>query len=205
MVLFLLLISFIFYFYVMKKISLIAFLSLNTLVFSQEVKKTVEKNTHDKALLVKPDAELEAKKKAAAEEKAKLPKPYDPKADAEKDIQNLIAKAKEEKKNIMIQAGGNWCIWCLRFNNFVQTTPELKEIVDKNYLYYHLNYSPDNKNEKVFGQYGNPGDKFGYPVFIVLDSEGKMIHVQRSDVLEEEKGYSIEKTREFFNNWIPKR
>jgi len=147
---------------------------------------------------------MEQKKKAAAEEKAKLPKPYNPKADAQKDIEALIVQAKKENKNIMIQAGGNWCIWCLRFNQFVQTTPELKGIVDKNYMYYHLNFSPDNKNEKVFSQYGNPGDKFGYPVFIVLDKDGKMIHVQQSDVLEQDKGYSLEKTKEFFNQWAPK-
>lgn len=148
-------------------------------------------------------AEAEAKKKAL-EEKAKLPKPYDSKADAQKDINNLIAKAKKENKNIILQAGGNWCIWCLRFNNFVETTPELKGIVDANYLYYHLNWSPDNKNEKVFAQYGNPGEKFGYPVFIVLDKNGKMIHVQDSAVLEDGKGYGIDKVKEFFNSWKPK-
>jgi GH15 family glucan-1,4-alpha-glucosidase len=92
----------------------------------------------------------------------------------------------------------------LRFNQFVQTTPELKGMVDKNYEYYHLNFSPDNKNEKIFAKYGNPGDKFGYPVFIILDSNGKMIHVQNSEVLEEGKGYSLEKTKEFFKQWAPK-
>lgn len=188
----------------MKKLSIIAFLGLSVLAFAQETKNQPEARKKDNALLVKTDhAELDAKKKAG-EEKAKLPKPYDPKANAEADINKLIAQAKKEGKNIIIQAGGNWCIWCLRFNNFVQSTPELKEIVDKNYLYYHLNYSPDNKNEKVFSQYGNPGDKFGYPVFIVLDKTGKMIHVQQSDVLEEGKGYSLEKTKAFFNQWAPK-
>lgn len=186
--------------------SLVALLALSTLAFAQKIDQpTKVKNSNDKALLVKSDAaELEAKKKAAAEEKAKLPKPYDSKADAQTDINKLVAQAKKEGKNIMIQAGGNWCIWCLRFNQYVQTTPELKKIVDKNYLYYHLNYSPDNKNEKVFSQYGNPGEKFGYPVFIVLDKTGKMIHVQQSDVLEEGKGYSLEKTKAFFNQWAPK-
>ena len=190
----------------MKKMSLVALLALSTLAWAQKIEKpTKVKNSSDKALLVKSDAaELEAKKKAAAEEKAKLPKPYDPKADAQADINKLVAQAKKEGKNIMIQAGGNWCIWCLRFNQYVQTTPELKKMVDKNYLYYHLNYSPDNKNEKVFSQYGNPGEKFGYPVFIVLDKNGKMIHIQQSDVLEEGKGYSLEKTKEFFNQWAPK-
>jgi thioredoxin-related protein len=190
----------------MKKMSLVTLLFLSTLAFAQKIKPEKVKNTNDKALLVKSDAaDLEAKKKAAAEEKAKLPKPYNPKADAQADIRKLVAQAQKEGKNIIIQAGGNWCIWCLRFNQFVQTTPELKKIVDENYLYYHLNYSPDNKNEKIFSEYGNPGEKFGYPVFIVLDKTGKMIHIQQSDVLEEGKGYSLEKTKEFFNQWISKK
>ena len=147
---------------------------------------------------------LEAKKKAEAE-KAALPKPYSETENAEKKIAELVKKAKKENKNIILQAGGNWCIWCLRFNNFVQTTPELKSIVDKNYLYYHLNYSPKNKNEKVFAKYGNPGEKYGYPVFIILDKNGKQIHTQDSAVLEEGKGYSLEKVKTFFETWKPKK
>jgi thioredoxin-related protein len=104
----------------------------------------------------------------------------------------------------MIQAGGNWCIWCLRFNKFVQTTPELKKLVDKNYIYYHLNYSPEVKNEKIFKKYGDPGKKFGYPVFIVLDQNGKQIHIQNSSVLEDGKGYSLEKVKKFFSDFAPK-
>ncbi len=146
----------------------------------------------------------EAKKKAAAAEIAKLPKPYNDKEDAEAKIAELVKQAKVENKNVMIQAGGNWCIWCLRFNNYVQTTPELKQIVDKNYIYYHLNYSPENKNEKVFAKYDNPGEKFGYPVFVVLDQNGKMIHTQDSAVLEDGKGYSLEKVKAFFADWAPK-
>ena len=184
--------------------TILAFMGLSFFAFSQDVKNTPDNGKQKNALIVPTEqTELEAKKKAG-EEKAKLPKPYNPKADAQADINKLVAKAKKEGKNIMIQAGGNWCIWCLRFNNFVQTTPELKELVDKNYLYYHLNFSPDNKNEKVFAQYGNPGDKFGYPVFIVLDKNGKMIKVQQSDVFEDGKGYSLEKVKAFFNEWIPK-
>lgn len=184
----------------------LGFLLAGNLIFAQK-DTTVDEREKDKSLLVKTDhkeLDLEAKKKAAAEEKAKLPKPYDAKANAEKDIQALIAKAKKENKNIMIQAGGNWCIWCLRFNQYVQTTPELKKLVDDNYLYYHLNWSPDNKNEKIFAKYGNPGDKLGYPVFIVLDKNGKQIHTQDSAVLEDGKGYGLEKVRTFFSSWKPK-
>lgn len=189
----------------MKKIATLAFLGLSVLGFAQTTNKPQEERKGDNALLVKTDhAELDAKKKAG-EEKAKLPKPYDPKADAQKDISKLIAQAKKEGKNIMIQAGGNWCIWCLRFNNFVQTTPELKELVDKNYVYYHLNYSPDNKNEKAFAKYIDIKEKQAYPFFIVLDKNGKVLHVLKdSSVLEEGKGYGLDKVKDFFNTWKPK-
>lgn len=188
-----------------KTITILGSLLIGGFVFAQNTTEiTPARKSDDKALIVKTDQkELDAKKKAF-EEKAKLPKPYDPKANAENDIENLIANAKKEKKNIILQAGGNWCIWCLRFNQYVQTNPELKKLVDDNYLYYHLNYSPENKNEKVFEKYGNPGEEFGYPVFIVLDENGKMIHVQKSDVLEEGKGYSFEKVKEFFDIWMTK-
>ncbi|MCL1668714.1 thioredoxin family protein [Elizabethkingia ursingii] len=169
---------------------------------SKETKITEVKNTQT---AVADSAKIkEESKKAAIAEKNALPKPYHPEENAEAKIAELTAQAKKENKNIMIQAGGNWCIWCLRFNNYVQTTPELKKLVDDNYIYYHLNYSPDNKNEKIFAKYGNPGDKYGYPVFIVLDKDGKQIHTQDSSVLEEGKGYSLDKVKKFFEDWKPK-
>ncbi|MCJ7932134.1 MAG: thioredoxin family protein [Chryseobacterium sp.] len=188
----------------MKKLTLIAFLGLSTLAFAQKDVKSVPDGGKQKTALIVPAdyKELEAKKKAG-EEKAKLPKPYDPKADAVADINKLVAQAKKEGKNIMIQAGGNWCIWCLRFNNFVQTTPELKEIVDKNYVYYHLNFSPDNENKKVFSKYININERQAYPFFIILDKNGKKIQVQQSEVLEDGKGYSFEKVKEFLEKWKP--
>ncbi len=144
------------------------------------------------------------KKKAAETEKAKLPKPYVPTDDAEKRITEMISIAGQDNKNIIMQAGGNWCIWCLRFNNFLETTPELKKIVDDEYLYYHLNYSPENKNEKIFARYGNPGDQYGYPVLLVLDKTGKLIHTQETGALEEGKGYSVTKVKEFLEKWKAK-
>ena len=181
-------------------------LCVGSVTFAQKSEVNTEKSITIAEMAAKEDsaAIVAANKKRAAEEKAKLPKPYDATENAEARIAELVKKAKTENKNIILQAGGNWCIWCLRFNDFVQTTPELKEIVDANYLYYHLNYSPENKNEKVFAKYENPGAKFGYPVFIVLDQNGKMIHTQDSAVLEEGKGYSKEKVKEFFLKWTTK-
>lgn len=189
-----------------KTLALASFLMINLACSQKTEATTTTGKSADTAQISETDsiAAAEVKKKAAAEEKAKLPKPYNEKENAEQKIAQLVLQAQKENKNIMLQAGGNWCIWCLRFNQYVQTTPELKDIVDKNYIYYHLNYSPENKNEKTFAKYGNPGEKFGYPVFIVLDKTGKLIHTQDSAVLEEGKGYSLDKVKAFFQEWAPK-
>lgn len=167
--------------------------------------EVITANKTDSVGVVKDSATIMAEKEAAAKaELASLPKIYNPEDNAEQRISEAIAQAKKENKNVIIQAGGNWCIWCLRFNKFVQTTPELKNLVDKNYVYYHLNYSPEVKNEKIFEKYGNPGKKFGYPVFIVLDQNGNQIQIQDSSVLEDGKGYSLEKVKKFFSDFAPK-
>lgn len=136
--------------------------------------------------------------------KEKLVKPYYPQENAQQKLDELIIKAKKENKNIFIQAGGNWCGWCLRFNYFVHNEAELNSILDKNFLYYHLNYSPENKNEAVFAKYTEKDKRYGYPFFIILSSKGELLCVQESGILEEGIGYNAEKVKQFLLKWCPK-
>lgn len=128
---------------------------------------------------------------------------YDPKADAQKEINNAVAQAKKEHKNVLLQVGGNWCIWCTRFHNFVTANDTLKELQQKNYITLHVNYSPENKNEKVLAGLAFP-QRFGFPVFVILDENGNRIHTQNSSYLEEDKGYNAQKVATFFEQWSPK-
>ncbi len=127
---------------------------------------------------------------------------YNPKADAVKEIAAAVRQAKKENKFVLIQAGGNWCSWCLRFNKFVTTDPQLDSMLMANYVFYHLNYSKENMNEGVFAKYGYP-QRFGFPVFIILDGSGNRLNTQNSEYLEEGKGYNKEKVLEFLKDWAP--
>lgn len=128
---------------------------------------------------------------------------YDPNANAEQQIGKAIIQAKKEHKNVFLQVGGNWCIWCTRFHNFVAENDTLKNLLDKNYITLHVNYSPENKNDKVLAGLGFP-QRFGFPVFVVLDENGNRIHTQNSSYLEEEKGYNMKKVAAFFDQWSAK-
>ena len=128
---------------------------------------------------------------------------YDPKADAEKDIEAAILKAKQEKKYVLIQAGGNWCSWCLEFIRVAKADKQLDSAINSSFVWYHLNMSPQNMNTKTFEKLGFP-QRFGFPVFIVLDQEGKRLHTQNSGYLEDgKKSYDKAKVLEFFAMWSP--
>ena len=127
---------------------------------------------------------------------------YNPAANATAEIAKAVLQAKKQGKFVLIQAGGNWCSWCLRFNKFVADDPQLDSIVKASFVVYHLNYSKENLNKEVFAKYGYP-QRFGFPVFILLDGSGNRLHTQNSGYLEEGKGYNKDKVLEFFKNWVP--
>ena len=125
---------------------------------------------------------------------------YNPAANAEKDITEALKKAKIEKKNLLIQAGGNWCSWCIEFNRFCKEDTQIDSLLRADYIVYHLNYSPENKNESILARYGYP-QRFGFPVFLVLDENGDRIHTQDSEYLEQGKSYNKRKVLGFLSNW----
>lgn len=127
---------------------------------------------------------------------------YNPKANAEKEIAAAVKLAKSTHKYVLIQGGGNWCSWCKRFSITVANDAKLDSIVNADFVVYHLNYSEENKNQKLFAKYGYP-QRFGFPVFIILDENGNRIHTQNSVYLEEGKGYNKEKIADFFTAWSP--
>jgi len=127
---------------------------------------------------------------------------YNPNANAEKEIAAAVKKAKAEHKFVLMQGGGNWCIWCKRFSLTVAEDPKLDSIVNADFVVYHLNYSSENKNAKLYAKYSYP-QRFGFPVFIILDGDGNRIHTQNSEYLEEGKGYDKEKIAAFFEAWSP--
>lgn len=126
-------------------------------------------------------------------------KPYDDTINAMVQIDEAVAKANAEGKRVICQVGGNWCIWCLRFADFITKDEQIHQLIDDNFVYIHVNYSPKNKNEKAMKRLGN--QKLGFPYFVLLDQRGKVKDVKESGDLEENKSYNREKVLDFFTAW----
>lgn len=136
---------------------------------------------------------------------AEKKKIYDETADAKVQIAEAVAKAGANKKHVLLQIGGNWCAWCIMFNNLTTQNEELKQIIDTNYEVVHVNYSPKNKNESVLADLKHP-ERFGFPVFVILDDKGNLIHTQNSAYLESktEKGHDPKEVKSFLESWTYK-
>jgi thiol:disulfide interchange protein len=125
---------------------------------------------------------------------------YNPFADAAKNIADSVKKAKAMNKHVLIQAGGNWCVWCIEFNRFTSADRQIDSMIKKDYIVYHLNYSPENRNSVLFARLGYP-QRFGFPVFLVLDGSGNRLHTQNSAYLEQGRSYNKTKVIEFLSQW----
>lgn len=127
---------------------------------------------------------------------------YDPSLDGMKQIKEAVAQAKGSGKHVLIQYGGNWCTWCIRFDGFVKADTGLMRIINQSYIPVKLNYDQTNRNDAANEFLGNPS-RFGFPVFIIINGEGRVIHIQDSGLLEEGQGYSRQKVLGFLRNWTP--
>lgn len=139
-----------------------------------------------------------------------LKKVYNENIDPMEQIDEALVKAKANCKYVVCQVGGNWCPWCLRFADFAEKNQAVNKVINDNFVYIHVNYNPRKaggeeaakKAAKLMQRLDNPA-RFGFPVFVVLDANGKVLHTQDSSFLEEEKSYSEKKVLRFFNNWTP--
>ena len=143
---------------------------------------------------------------ANAQEQTALKKVYNEEINPLEQIDHAVAQAQAEGKFVICQVGGNWCPWCLRFAEFITTDSTINAVVEENFVYIHVNYHPRKATEwsaAMMKRLNNP-ERFNFPVFVVLDEQGNVLHIQDSSYLEEGKGYNKEKVLRFFQNWTPK-
>ena len=139
-----------------------------------------------------------------------LKKVYNEEINPIEQIDQAVAKAKTEGKFEVCQVGGNWCPWCLKFADFITNDTAISKVIDENFEYIHVNYNPRKsqgpeqveQGKALMKRLDNAG-RFGFPVFVILDEEGKILHIQDSSFLEEGEGYNQEKVLRFFKNWTP--
>ncbi len=131
---------------------------------------------------------------------AEFPQKFDPRRDAAQDIRNAIAAAKGSNRRILLDVGGEWCIWCRRLDTLFAAHPDIDGFLHRNYIVVKVNWSPENRNAEVLARYPKIP---GYPHFFVLDSDGKLLKSQDTGELEAGKHHDPGKVLAFLKRWAP--
>jgi len=125
---------------------------------------------------------------------------YDPSVDAMSEIIKAISIAKESNKHVFVKVGGNWCGWCKLYDKFSNSDEDIALIMRQEYITVLANWSPENRNLEAMNYLGAP-QRFGYPVFIILDGNGNVLHTQDTALLEEGRGYNKNHVLRFLKVW----
>jgi thiol:disulfide interchange protein len=138
---------------------------------------------------------------AASEPAGKTSRPalYDVKADGEKQIAEALVKARQEHKRVLLQFGANWCGWCHKLHQLFVADAKIAEQLRRAYVVVMIDVDQGH-NEAVVKRYGNP-TRFGLPVIVVLDAQGKPLVTQDTGKLEAGDHHSPEKVLAFLNEW----
>ena len=141
-----------------------------------------------------------------AQEQTAPKKVYNEEINPLEQIDQAVAQAQTEGKYVICQVGGNWCPWCLRFADFITNDSTINAVIEQNFVFIHVNYHPRKAGEvgKALMKRLNNAGRFGFPVLVVLDEQGNIIHIQDSGYLEEDKSYNAKKVLTFFQQWTPK-
>jgi thiol:disulfide interchange protein len=125
---------------------------------------------------------------------------YDPARNAEQDIREAVAEARRTGKRVLLEVGGEWCIWCHIMDSYFEKNPQLLAYREKNFVMLKINFSDENKNEQALSRYPAVS---AYPHIFVLDEDGKLLHSQDTGELEEGKSYNLERFMTFLKEWSP--
>jgi thioredoxin-related protein len=123
---------------------------------------------------------------------------YDEARDPAKDLQEAIAVATKTDKRILLEVGGDWCMYCNIMDQTFDSHPDLRKLRDTNYVTIKVNYSKENPNQAFLSKYPKIAD---YPHFFVLDSKGAFLYSQPTHPFEHGKKYNVGKIESFLSKW----
>lgn len=78
----------------------------------------------------------------------------------------------------------------------------MDSLLNANFVFGLLNYSRENRNLDILAELQYP-QRFGFPVLVILDGNGKRIHTQNTAYLEQDKSYDEKKMLDFLKHWSP--
>jgi thiol:disulfide interchange protein len=100
---------------------------------------------------------------------------------AQQVLQSALKEATTTHRNVLMIFHASWCIWCRRLDS-VLTNPEVKNLVEKNYIVIHLDVLERGDKKETLENPGGEqilktlgGEQSGLPFYAFLDAGGNKL------------------------------
>lgn len=123
---------------------------------------------------------------------------YDAKRDPAADLKLAITKAQAENKRVLLDVGGDWCVWCHILDDYLGRNKTVGDAFAASFVILKVHWSPEHRNEAFLGAYP---DTNGYPHFYILDASGAYLGQQDTGALEQGDSYSRIRMLYFAEQW----
>jgi len=95
---------------------------------------------------------------------------YDEKANADKVVDDAMARAKKNHKLLLIDMGGNWCPDCVVLHNLM-LVPAMQKFIDAHYEVALVDVGKFDRNPQIGERFGYPGRLKGVPTILVVNPQ----------------------------------
>ena len=123
---------------------------------------------------------------------------YDERRDPNADGREALKLAEETHRKVLIEVGGDWCSWCHVLDRFIKDHPDVENRLHEIFVVLKVNISDGNDNAEFMSAFP-PAQ--GYPHMYITDSSGTILHSQDTANFRENKKYSEQRFKVFFERW----
>jgi thiol-disulfide isomerase/thioredoxin len=163
----------------------------------EKLAKIIFDSTEKKFIKLSPEA-LEIRHYVQSQ-----PNIYDESADGREQIADALEAAKAEHKHVLLDFGANWCAPCHWLHQFFESNQEVRLELKGSYVVVMIDVNKKH-NKQVDKEYGHP-TQLGLPSIVVLDSAGKRLTTQDTEMLWEGNHLNSNKVMAFLKEWSPNK
>ncbi|HBL26441.1 MAG TPA: thiol-disulfide isomerase [Acidobacteria bacterium] len=129
------------------------------------------------------------------------PAGYDETRDPAADLKAAVVQAQQENKRILLEVGGEWCIYCRVLNKLIHDDERLTQRLHDGFVVIKVNFSEKEENEDFLSHYPKIPS---YPHLFLLESDGALLLSKNPDDFMDGDEYVPELILAFLETWAPK-
>ncbi len=133
-----------------------------------------------------------------------LPLPYDESADAQRAVATARARAIAERKLLIIDMGGNWCLDC-RILAATMALPDLASFVHAHFEVVTVDVGRFTKNMAIAAQYGGVPPKGVPAVMVIAPKSGRLLNPGKTEALSDARSLNPQALADWLAHWTQVR